>query len=387
MIRRLTSVSIGLLMIFLSSCGEPAPEGDRARNVESAITFEGCSQEEGRTATTAWSDATSLAVDAKNYFDAGKAGVRYSTWFGTYDAARWTAVRSGVEKMHTALVSNVVTVNCSDPQCSPWSFGFNYPSEISPRRIVLCGAFWDAPPLGTDSRAGVVIHLLSTFTDTVTAQSYVYGTSAAQQLAVTNPANAIKNADNYEYFFENTPAIDDPAPSTTATTSTSTTQVAETQGSASSSITASAPSSTATTEIVSTVTSNSITSSTTPATTTTTASTPSTVPATTVTTETTSGSEQELPLAVKRAPSLSVETARKASVIRVAVAFTSESGARTFTVERKVGKKWQKLRPSFIADESKSIRVIDLRAGTYRVALSASGDFPVEVSEPVVLQR
>lgn len=380
MIRRLTSVSMGLLMIFLSSCGEPAPEGDRARNVESAITFEGCSQEEGRTATTAWSDATSLAVDAKNYFDAGKAGVRYSTWFGTYDAARWTAVRSGVEKMHAALVSNAVTFNCNDSQCAPSTFGFNYPSEISPRRIFLCDEFWKASRLGTDSRAGVVIHVLSIFTDTVGAQSYVYGTTGAQQLAVTNPRNAIKNADTYEYFFENTPAIDDPAPSTTAATSTSTStstttsssttsQVAEAQGPASSSTNTPAPTSTATT----------------PPTTTT--SMPSTVPATTVTTETTSGSEQELPLAVKRAPSLSVETARKASVIRVAVAFTSESGARTFTVERKVGKKWQRLRPSFIADESKSTRLIDLRAGTYRVALSASGDFPVEVSEPVVLQR
>ena len=36
---------------------------------------------------------------------------------------------------------------------------------------------------------------------------YVYGQSGAKALAKSNPAHAVMNADNHEYFSENTPAL------------------------------------------------------------------------------------------------------------------------------------------------------------------------------------
>jgi peptidyl-Lys metalloendopeptidase len=35
---------------------------------------------------------------------------------------------------------------------------------------------------------------------------WVYGQSAAKNLAATNPTNALDNADNHEYFAENNPS-------------------------------------------------------------------------------------------------------------------------------------------------------------------------------------
>jgi len=37
-------------------------------------------------------------------------------------------------------------------------------------------------------------------------RDYVYGQSDARSLAISNPAQAIANADSHEYFAENTPS-------------------------------------------------------------------------------------------------------------------------------------------------------------------------------------
>ena len=36
---------------------------------------------------------------------------------------------------------------------------------------------------------------------------YAYGQTAAKNLAIGNPANAVMNADNHEYFAENNPVL------------------------------------------------------------------------------------------------------------------------------------------------------------------------------------
>jgi len=74
--------------------------------------------------------------------------------------------------------------------------------------IYLCGAFWNAPNTGTDSRAGTIIHESSHFTNNGGTSDYAYGQTAAMQLAISNPSQAIFNADSHEYFAENNPAMD-----------------------------------------------------------------------------------------------------------------------------------------------------------------------------------
>jgi len=59
----------------------------------------------------------------------------------------------------------------------------------------------------SDSQAGTLIHEMSHFTVVANTDDFVYGQTGARNLADTNPANAIMNADNHEYFAENNPFI------------------------------------------------------------------------------------------------------------------------------------------------------------------------------------
>ena len=74
-------------------------------------------------------------------------------------------------------------------------------------KIYLCGAFWNAPNTGTDSKAGTLIHESSHFTVNGGTSDWAYGQSDCKSLAISNPARAIDNADSHEYFAENRPAL------------------------------------------------------------------------------------------------------------------------------------------------------------------------------------
>ncbi|MFT4636565.1 MAG: peptidyl-Lys metalloendopeptidase [Chitinophagales bacterium] len=83
-------------------------------------------------------------------------------------------------------------------------------SPSNPYDIFLGKAFWSAPRSGTDSKAGTIIHELSHFNILGGTVDNVYGQSAARSLARNNPSSAINNADNHEYFAENTPLLSMP---------------------------------------------------------------------------------------------------------------------------------------------------------------------------------
>jgi peptidyl-Lys metalloendopeptidase len=95
-----------------------------------------------------------------------------------------------------------VTLDCG---CRKKYYAYVYPTQ--PYTIYLCSVFWTAPLTGTDSKAGTLIHEMSHFNVVAGTDDYVYGQAGAKNLAITNPAQAIDNADNHEYFAENNPAL------------------------------------------------------------------------------------------------------------------------------------------------------------------------------------
>jgi len=84
------------------------------------------------------------------------------------------------------------------------TYAYVYPDR--PYEVHLCGAFWQAPATGTDSKAGTLVHETSHFNNVAGTDDWAYGQSACQSLATSNPDHAIANADSHEYFAENTPA-------------------------------------------------------------------------------------------------------------------------------------------------------------------------------------
>ena len=93
-----------------------------------------------------------------------------------------------------------ITINCG---CNQSYSAYVYPTR--PYAIFVCRAFWSAPNTGTDSKAGTLIHEMSHFNVVAGTDDWAYGQTAARSLANSDPAKAVDNADNHEYFAENTP--------------------------------------------------------------------------------------------------------------------------------------------------------------------------------------
>ncbi len=144
-----------------------------------------------------------MAADSKQYLASNNnpsSSVRYATWFGSYNSSRWNSVSSNFSAIDSALNNQPLTFDCS---CKKSYYAYVYPTQ--PYKIYMCNAFWSAPVSGTDSKGGTIVHEMSHFNVVAGTDDIVYGQSGAKSLALSNPAQAIQNADSHEYFAENTP--------------------------------------------------------------------------------------------------------------------------------------------------------------------------------------
>lgn len=159
----------------------------------------GCSNSEKSSIQSALTAAENMADNAVNYLNnsSNYYNDRYDTWFGSYTSTRWNNVRENFESIQDAISNKTLTFDCS---CNQGYFAYVYPN--SPYKVYLCNAFWSANTTGTDSKAGTIIHELSHFNVVAGTDDLAYGQSAAKRLS---PSRAVRNADNHEYFAENTP--------------------------------------------------------------------------------------------------------------------------------------------------------------------------------------
>jgi len=165
-----------------------------------------CSNSQQTEIMSALSAADGLANNAVNYFNshsANNVSDRYTTWFGDANSSRFNTAKANFEAIDDAIDNQPVAFDCS---CKKSYFAYVYPNQ--PYKVYLCRAFWDANELGTDSRAGTIIHELSHFNAVAGTDDIVYGQSGAKDLAISNPDQALINADSHEYFAENTPHQD-----------------------------------------------------------------------------------------------------------------------------------------------------------------------------------
>jgi len=174
--------------------GEDPPPGER-------ISFTGrCSNGQQTDILEAIDAAVEISADASSYLDNDKGGSRYVTWFGTYESNRHIEVETNFSAISNAMEEEKITVDC---KCKKNYYAYVYPSQ--PYKIYVCRVFWSAPMIGTDSKAGTLVHEMSHFNVVADTDDVVYGQTGAENLAVSNPDAAIRNADSHEYFAENSP--------------------------------------------------------------------------------------------------------------------------------------------------------------------------------------
>jgi hypothetical protein len=131
--------------------------------------------------------------------DAALAGLadnaQYTEWFGTYSAARVKKVKAVYTKIRDRMRTVTFTYDLSGAGCKSGWFAYTHKGDTT---IWFCGNFWVAPATGTDSKAGTVVHEHS-HSDANT-DDLTYGQTNARALAKSNPDQAVRNADNYEYY-------------------------------------------------------------------------------------------------------------------------------------------------------------------------------------------
>jgi peptidyl-Lys metalloendopeptidase len=167
------------------------------------ISTVACSASQIATVGNAVLSARAYSERAKGYLNAGTTGARYTTWFGAYTSSRYATAQQHFVAIDNAMdqTGGQVTINCG---CNDNYYA--YVIKNQPYQIFVCNAFWSAPLIGTDSKAGTLIHEMSHFTVVADTDDHAYGQGLAQSLAISNPTLALDNADSHEYFAENTPA-------------------------------------------------------------------------------------------------------------------------------------------------------------------------------------
>jgi hypothetical protein len=134
-----------------------------------------------------------------------KAKANAKQWFGSDDDATRKTLQDRVDK-ELALNAEI----SKDPEkyfmdADPHKdgvFAYVYPNDTD-HKIYLDSAYDNAAFTGTDSKAGALSHEMSHFVDIGGTKDVTYGAANSLELAKTSPADALRNADSFEYYLEN----------------------------------------------------------------------------------------------------------------------------------------------------------------------------------------
>jgi len=167
-----------------------------------SVGFVGCNNSQITSINSGVSAARTMSTSANSYLGANQSGARYTTWFGAYSSTRYATVKSNFTAINDALNNQPLVFDCST--CTQSAYAYVYPTQHY--KVYLCGAYWNAPTSGTDSKGGTTIHEVSHFNVVAATDDLAYGHTACKRLT-KKPNSAIRNADSHEYFAENTPAL------------------------------------------------------------------------------------------------------------------------------------------------------------------------------------
>jgi hypothetical protein len=157
--------------------------------------------------TTAQQDDTRIAHSNAQFWAAlsaqqlnssdGNSNALYEKWFGAFDQGRYDEATDNFSDINKVLETETVTYDHTGSGCASSWFAYTYGGS---RTVWLCNSYLNAPQIGTDCKFGTLIHEWSHAVSGTA--DHAYGQTATQNLATNDPAKAIDNADNHEYFAE-----------------------------------------------------------------------------------------------------------------------------------------------------------------------------------------
>jgi len=175
-------------------------------NISVGISFPGCSKEKQEKINTAIGLARAMSNRAANYLSSSSCDKDFVTWFGKYTSSKWTKVKNNFHRIVSPFVTLSFAVRCDSPGCHSDWYAYVHPGD-SLYTINVCHIFWSAPNSVTfDSKPGTLIHEMSHFITIAGTNDFTTTPGDSKNLAKHNPDQALNNANNYEYFAEDTPS-------------------------------------------------------------------------------------------------------------------------------------------------------------------------------------
>ena len=190
-----------------------------AEPAQAERTFLSCSEVDRKLADKAITGSVDLAVRA-----AAAVGNtdQYAHWFGSFSLARSETVRANLKSIVAELRADTLTVECrpqKDLDCRGGTYAFV--ADDRPHAIHLCQAFFSMPSmedalagrgeLENGTREGTIIHETSHFATTAHTADECYTRSVCHAMA-HDVVRAIRNADSYQYFAEDTALLPQATP-------------------------------------------------------------------------------------------------------------------------------------------------------------------------------
>ena len=179
-----------------------------------------CVEEELAEAKSATADAKKAINTIMRYSNSGDAKTLDSIerWFGSSDDATRASIVETLSKVsafidafdYRCIYSNdgsfVETVIEKETGKSVQvdsigsTYAYVYPTGVF--TVYLLRTFFESGNTGENSKLGTIVHEGSHFVLTGNTDDFVYGPNDALALAKQSPGDAVKNADNYQYFVE-----------------------------------------------------------------------------------------------------------------------------------------------------------------------------------------
>lgn len=175
-----------------------------------AQNYTNCTKSERAIIQTALARSKRLALTAATAVGPNPV---FERWFGKFTPAQGEIVRRNLKSVVTAIRTGAVTaacINVNEKICEEDTFAFVVTDE--PYLINLCPAFFDMDTMadlttetaaaGNGTRAGTIIHEISHFDRVASTDDICYSREDCTDMAQDRPADALMNADSYQYFAE-----------------------------------------------------------------------------------------------------------------------------------------------------------------------------------------
>ncbi len=168
-------------------------------------SFTQCNNGEKVIAGLAYQESTGSVSSALNHLNSfANGGKRFKTWFGNYTRQNYSSALAKFTNIHSILRRQNLNLVCECNIKNP-ERAFAYVRPNNPRKVWLCPKFWQAPQHGMKSQRSTFVHEISHFYVAASTRDLFIGISHARELAKLRPQKALQNAENFEFFSENTP--------------------------------------------------------------------------------------------------------------------------------------------------------------------------------------